>query len=232
MKILFTVLGVLLSTATSFAQVRTITASRDQLLNVRTALGIATIIQVPDAIQSAVIGDQSGFKVEYLDKAITIKPLRYAARTNLYLMTEKERFNIRLQTLSQDSADYVVYILSRNTAGPTPWKTLVKSVQVDGITVTINRIASTSSGLLLVDGSLTASRDLAIKPDNFWVFQGNEAKLIDSLFLASLDLRRNKATKFALAIPISGLQSKAPLVLELRFPKTVALKITEREWNR
>ncbi len=57
----------------------------DQIVTVKTALGLATIVQVPDVPTRLVIGNQSAFKVEYLDKAITIKPLRALVGTNLYI---------------------------------------------------------------------------------------------------------------------------------------------------
>src|SRR6185437_1616257 len=80
------------------AHVRSVYPRLDEIIVVRAAIGIATIIQVPQAIQSAIIGDQSGFKVEYLYDAVTIKPLRYGVKTNLYLVTQNHRYNLRLLT--------------------------------------------------------------------------------------------------------------------------------------
>ena len=68
----------------AFAHIHTVKMKPDQILLVKTALGIATIVETPESIQSAIIGDQSGFKIEYLDRAVTIKPLRASARSNLY----------------------------------------------------------------------------------------------------------------------------------------------------
>ncbi len=72
---------------TAKADVRHISTKKDQITKARTALGIATIIQVPDRPTSVVIGDQNSFKIEYLNKAITIKPLVANASTNLYIYT-------------------------------------------------------------------------------------------------------------------------------------------------
>ncbi len=83
-----------------FSQIRKATSKEDDISTVKTALGIATILQLPEVIQSAIIGDQSGFKIEYLDKAVTIKPLRWGAKTNLYLVTESNQIQIGLSSPS------------------------------------------------------------------------------------------------------------------------------------
>ena len=93
----------------ALARVRKVEVTQDQIVTVRTALGIATIIQVPDRPNSIVVGDQAAFKVEYLDQAITIKPLRGGAKSNLYVYTDYRRFNVQLITGADASADYVVY---------------------------------------------------------------------------------------------------------------------------
>ena len=62
------------SPAIADAHVRRVAVQPDQIVTVRTAIGIATIIQVPDSPNSVVVGDQSAFKVEYLDRAIALTP--------------------------------------------------------------------------------------------------------------------------------------------------------------
>ena len=99
----------------SFAseRVRHVAVQKDQIITVRTAIGIATIIQVPDRPNSVVVGDQNAFKVEYLDQAITIKPLHGGAKSNLYVYTDWRRYNVQLITGAESSADYVVYFDSQ-----------------------------------------------------------------------------------------------------------------------
>lgn len=53
------VFSVLVATS-GFAQIRKTQVKEDDILTVKTALGIATILQLPETIQSAIIGDQSG----------------------------------------------------------------------------------------------------------------------------------------------------------------------------
>lgn len=74
--------------ASASERVRRVPILGDQIVTVRTSIGIATIIQVPDRPNSVVVGDQDAFKVEYLDQAITIKPLSSRAKSNLYIYTD------------------------------------------------------------------------------------------------------------------------------------------------
>lgn len=91
----------------ALGKVRKVEVKTDQIVTVRTAIGIATIIQVPDRPNSIVVGDQAAFKVEYLDQAITIKPLHGGAKSNLYIYTDYRRFNVQLVTSTEAAADYV-----------------------------------------------------------------------------------------------------------------------------
>lgn len=232
MNYLFAPLLFLFLASTGFAQVRTVTLKNDQLLTVKTALGIATIIQVPDTIQSAVIGDQSGFKVEYLDKAVTIKPLRYGAKTNLYLLTDKKRFNIRLHTLHQDAADYVVYIATNEARSTPVWNKLLKVVTLEGITISVHRTATSKDGLLLIDGSLSSKRVFVIKPEQFWVLQENRSKVIDSLFLTSLEANAGSSVRFGISISLKELESRKPILLQFKGTKVLSLSIGGSEWAK
>lgn len=231
-SILFAFLS-FLAASVSFAQVKHVSLKRDQLLTVKTALGIATIIQTPDAIQSAIIGDQSGFKVEYLDNAVTVKPLRYQAKTNLYLVTGKQRFNIRLQTSAQEQADYIVYIVDREASLSLNWKALNRSITDDGITMTISRVGRTTDGLLLIEGTVSAQRDFSIKPEFFWLLQERESKLINSLFITALNGKKSTPLKFGISVSLRDLESKKALAIELRTkPKPLNLKLSEAEWTK
>jgi hypothetical protein len=49
-------------------------------------------------------------RVEYLDQAITIKPLSHGSKSNLYIYTDWKRFNVELVSGAESVADYVVYL--------------------------------------------------------------------------------------------------------------------------
>ena len=156
MKYILFFISFLICTISS-AQIRKVVYREDQILTIKTALGIATIIQLPETIQSAIIGDQSGFKIEYLDKAVTIKPLRGNAKTNLYLVTDKKRYNVRLHTKNQDGADYIVYILpdsNNEKKSQVRWVTSRKASEANGLTLTLERLGYSQGDYLLLDLSL------------------------------------------------------------------------------
>ena len=109
-----TILGMIILSSTVYLhanqKVRRVEVEKDQIVKIKTAIGIATIIQVPDRPNSVVVGDSNSFKVEYLDQAITIKPVARGARSNLYIYTDWRRFNVELITGNDATADYVVYL--------------------------------------------------------------------------------------------------------------------------
>ena len=216
----------------SFAQVRSVTLRKDELLTVKTALGIATIVQVPQAIQSAIIGDQSGFKVEYLEKAVTLKPLRSGARTNLYLVTEANRYSLRLTTIGQDGADYIVYVKDPAAKEQLSWKVFEKNSLGKELAFKIIRIGLTAQGFVLIEGRLTSKISLSIKPGEFWIFQGNSSKVISHLFVSNLNVSSKTSVTFGFAISKSDLISNRAISIEYRGSEKLAVVLPESiVWN-
>lgn len=209
------------------AHVKSVTPRQDELLLIKTALGIATIVQTPLPIQSAIIGDQSGFKVEYLDRAVTIKPLRYGAKTNLYLMTEKKRFNLRLVTLTQDQSDYVVYIKDEKANADVSWKPFEKEVFSGGARLKINRVGQSPHGYLLIEARLSSETPISVKPEDFWILQNGHSKIIDSLFISSLTITPKKPASIGISISKADLVRNRPIALQLKITKTLSIQFPE-----
>lgn len=214
----------------ALAQIRKMSAKEDDILTVKTALGIATIIQLPDTIQSAIIGDQSGFKIEYLDKAVTIKPLRWGAKTNLYLVTEKKRFNIRLLTGAQDIADYIVYV--RNPESPkssVQWKAVGKSAAQTDLKLTVDRVGISSGGFILLDVKLAnnSTQDFSLKPSDIWIKQAGSSKVINSLFISDLKITKKVPLRIGVSLARSDLTSGRPVTLEIKGSKSISISIPE-----
>lgn len=220
-------LGPLLFASAAFAQVRNQYVKSDQILTVRAALGIATIVQVPDTIQSAIIGDQSAFKVEYLNKAVTIKPLRYGAKTNLYLMTEKRRYNLRLLTLGQDAADYIVYVQTNESVPSTKWQNVNRFVEAGLLRLSFSRVGRSSEAFILLDGQMISKshENTAIKPSDIWLFQEGKSKIINGLFLSDLTLSKGKPLLIGLSLSKSDLIAKKPLTIEIRSPQKISVTL-------
>jgi hypothetical protein len=205
--------------------IRKVEAKPDGIININTALGIATIIQLPETIQSVIIGDQSGFKVEYLDRAVTIKPLRWGARTNLYLVTEKQRYNLRVLTLKQETADFIVYVESPKEDTTVSWRLFNKKMQTDTFTLEIVKIGKTKAGFILLDGKLSSNRFLTMNPEQFWIYQDKDSKVINGLYLSQLRLVPKKPIQFGISLATSDLEPNRSVTLELHLLESLSLEI-------
>jgi hypothetical protein len=216
------------------AGVRHISTKKDQIITVRTALGIATIVQVPDRPTSVVIGDQASFKVEYLDKAITIKPLIAGARTNLYVYTDWQRYNIKLVPTSKVSADYVVYIkpkVVRKKPEKIKWKKFSNYLKNEKIKLSVSKIGNTKNGLYLIDFNLTSKKKENFKPEWIWLTQNGKTIPIHRLFIDELKLRPGKEVSGLILAKRNDLNRSSPLQVEMRRKKTSYLTIKEpRKW--
>lgn len=218
----------------SKAGVRHISTKKDQIITVKTALGIATIIQVPDRPTSVVIGDQSAFKVEYLDKAITIKPLSANARTNLYIYTDWQRYNVKLIPTKKTQADYVVYLKTKSKpkkSAKIKWKKFRNHLKNDKIRLDVNKIGSAKNGLYLIDFDLKSQKREKVRPKWIWLTQSGKTIPIHKLFIDELKLRPNKSISGLILLKRSDLSTQTPIRLELRRKQISYLTIKEpRKW--
>lgn len=216
----------------AYAQIRKTINKEDQILIIKTALGIATIVQLPDVVQSAIIGDQSGFKIEYLDKAVTIKPLRWGAKTNLYLITSQRRFNLRLVTGSQDIADYIVYLKKPEPPKPkTKWRTISRSANLKNLKLTVARIGQSPGGFILIDALLSSTlpQRMTVKPESIWVKQSGNSKVVNSLFMSDSKVEKEKPLRLGISLAKSDLLAGKPLVLEVNSEQSISIQLTEAE---
>ncbi len=232
---LIAVFSAIVGSVLADTRVRHVEAEKDQIVTVKTAIGVATIIQVPDKPNSVVVGDMNGFKVEYLDTAITIKPLSAHAKSNLYIYTDYRRFNVQLVTGSESSADYVVYLLNpkAKTGGKTKdtqdkgvrWKPYVRSMKSDELTVKVNRLGEGSNGMILIDFQVKSPKEESIDPSWFWLTQRGESHPIQRLILSSLKTNPKSSITGLIEILKSDLNDEEPLRIELRRKKTSYLTI-------
>ncbi len=224
----------LFTSAQSKAGVRHISTKKDQIITVKTALGIATIVQVPDRPTSVVIGDQASFKVEYLDKAITIKPLMAGARTNLYVYTDWQRYNIKLVPTAKTSADYVVYIkpkVVKKKPQKINWRKFSNYLRNDNIKLSISKIGNSKNGLYLIDFNLTSKKKEKFKPEWIWLTQNGKTIPIHRLFIDELKLKPGKKTPGLILAKRNDLNRSSPIRVELRRDKTSYLTIKEpKKW--
>jgi type IV secretory pathway VirB9-like protein len=188
----------------------------DHILTVKTALGIATIIETPEAIQSAVIGDQSAFKVEYLNRAVTIKPLRPFAKTNLYLQTAARRYDLRLVTAKQNAADYIVYLKTGAEKKNIIWRKYLKSASRKDLTLQCLRVGHLPEGHILLDLRLRSKTTKTILPESIWIRQERVSKMINTLFLSHTKVSKKQSLMLGISLRTSDLVSGLPIQIELK----------------
>ena len=211
-------------------RVRRVPVNGDQIVTVRTAMGIATIIQVPDRPNSVVVGDQDAFKVEYLDQAITIKPLSGGAKSNLYVYTDWKRYNVQLISGAEAIADYVVYLenpkentkeISIKTNGTNIiWTAFRKYLKNGNLKLEISRLGKAKDGILLIEFLVKGTSKEEIKPESIWLTQNGQTRPIQSLFLSALEVLPSCPVNGVIQLQQDDFDSSIPIQLELRKKKT------------
>jgi hypothetical protein len=235
-KLIVLILTLTLITITAIAntKVRRVIVIGDQVVTVRTALGIATIIQVPDRPNSVVVGDQDAFKVEYLDQAVTIKPLQAKSKTNIYIYTDWKRYNVELVSGPEAMSDYVVYLENTKEKDPTTtspttdstnWIEYKNSLKNDDISLETKRLAKLKNGLLLIEFTVHSDKKQIFKPEWIWLTQGGKTRSIHNLMLSSLELNPNQQVEGVLQVLGSDIESKNAFKIEIRRKKISYLKI-------
>lgn len=234
-SILFTFALLVLSSAS--ARIRRIEVKDDQITSVRTAIGIATIIQAPDRPNSVVVGDQDSFKVEYLDQAITIKPLHAGAKTNLYVYTDWRRYNIQLITGSESKADYVVYL--ENPKPPTEkkeaalWKPFQKNFKNDDLTIETTKLGILRENLVVVEFKIRSAKKVNFDPAVIWLTQNGKTKVIHNLFVSDLSISSKNPITGILQILTTDINVTEPLRIEMRRQKQSFLTLPKVEsWRK
>jgi hypothetical protein len=71
--------------------------------------GYSTLIKFDTHPEPGLIGDQDGFKVEYMKNLVAIKPLVSKGKTNLFIFTKDGQFNFQL-IASKGRHDNIVYV--------------------------------------------------------------------------------------------------------------------------
>jgi sulfate adenylyltransferase subunit 1 (EFTu-like GTPase family) len=176
------------------------------------------------------VGDQAAFKVEYLDEAITIKPLRAGAKSNLYVYTDFRRFNVQLVTGAETSADYVVYLENpkeKKVSSSLHWTWVHRSATNDGIKFTITREAGTSDGVLVVEFDLSCEKRGKVEPAWIWLTQDGATKPIQNLYLSNLECSPGNSVSGSFQILKSDINENTPLRFELRRKKTSTVTISK-----
>jgi hypothetical protein len=224
------VLAIPLAANAATTRVRRVSLATDEIATVRTALGIATIIQVPDRPNSVVVGDLEAFKVEYLDQAITIKPLHRGVKSNLYVYTDYRRFNVQLVSSGEESADYVVYLenpkpKNSDTKSALVWTSFRGQLKSDSLTLEMKRLGRAKNGVLIAEFQMRGTKREGIKPEWIWVKQEGVTRPIQNLFLSGLEIKPGDSIQGVLQIQRTDVDIAKPIRIEFRRRKTSFLTI-------
>lgn len=182
--------------------IRTVEIGSEKIDTVRTAIGYSTIIEFPEKPLSAVLGDQDAFKLEYIGKSITVKPLIPHAKSNLFIFTDHDRFNCTLQTVSPAEVDYLVRMVYSTPLAATAQneskqqqKRVPKRVDRSQVRNGFGLHVLNYTKILDVEGVSRAyeikfeifskKRSYNFSGQSFGLKQGSEFLSIESLFLSS-----------------------------------------------
>lgn len=216
------------SSAFALSKSRRITTSNDEVSEVKTALGIATKVILPENPNSPpIIGDMGAFRVESIDKGYAIKPLRYGAKTNLFINTDSRSYSVKLSVANQDMADYIVYLSSKdiNIKNQIVWRDFKRKIKSENISIETKRIGKSKDGFVILEFLLTSKMKNFIEPEWFWLKQGNESKTIHSLILSSREIDSDKSVVAALTLDPRDLSSELSAILEIRYRQGANLEI-------
>lgn len=216
------------SSAFALSNSRRITTSNDEVSEVKTALGIATKVILPENPNSPpIIGDMGAFRVESIDKGYAIKPLRYGAKTNLFINTDSRSYSVKLSVANQDMADYIVYLSSKdiNIKNQIVWRDFKRKIKSENISIETKRIGKSKDGFVILEFLLTSKMKNFIEPEWFWLKQGNESKTIHSLILSSREIDSDKSVVAALTLDPRDLSSELSAILEIRYRQGANLEI-------
>lgn len=216
---LFRFLAIVLLSVNALAQIKQTKADNNDITLIKTSIGIATIIELSEPIQAAIIGDQSSFKIEALDKAVTIKPLYSHAKSNLFLITAKRRYSFKLQAMSVDQADYIVRVKDENESGQSriKWVNVLTSQKSESFYLKDIKVTSSKEGYFILQGKIyppSGKGVYKLKSEDFWVKQNKSSVEIQTLYLSGEALDKTPV-KFALAVFKSDLKSQG-LSLEIK----------------
>lgn len=192
--------------------------------------GFSTLIKFDSHPQPGLIGDQDGFKVEYLKNMVAIKPLVSRGKTNLFLFTKEGQFNFQLLA-GVGRHDNIVYAQLRTSPLPTVkvakpvlvddllTRKIERSVSLGNVKLTLLTAAtpiSRSTLVLKFEVSVPTSDDIMVGRENLFVFQGKKSVPLDNLFVESGKNKDRKFLSVLLLLRMDQMDAKTPLRLELK----------------
>jgi hypothetical protein len=189
---------------------------------VNTAVGYSTVIQLNSKPLNVVLGDQSSFRVEYINDSVTIKPVRSAAKSNLFIFTENDRFSLTVRSGPSSLVDYIVH-LRRIFEDPKQAKVIKMGVKVKGVTLTLIRSVYSAPNVYL-DFVLESSQPKTIRPEDLRILFGKSVVPIRTLYLEHIHLKPSQPVQGA--VSYVSAQNRVPTMIWLGFNQEKPLKFS------
>ena len=213
------------------APTRTVYLNDSDLASIAVEVGFSTLLKFDSHPEPGLIGDQDGFKVEYLKNIVAIKPLVTRGQTNLFVFTKDGQFGFRLMA-SRGRHDNVVFVKptkNRGPVGPTTMKTTVeiddlltrkmgKKSRVGDFELTLESVATPHSRSTIILKAVVnqsmktkGSKPESVSIDNIAVLQGTKTIKIENAFFEKQIQKEGFRTNILILIRASDLNRKAQL---------------------
>lgn len=210
---------------------RIVRLSESDLETVYVEPGFSTLIKFDSHPQPGLIGDQDGFKVEYLKNMVAIKPLVSRGKTNLFLFTKEGQFNFQILAGAgrHDNIVYAQVRTSPEAAAPKVAKPILmddlltrkigRTVSLGNVKLTLLTIStpiSRSTLVLKFEASAPVKEEINVGRESLFVFQGKKAIPIDNLFVESGSSKNRRLWSVLLLLRMDQIDAKNSLRLELK----------------
>jgi hypothetical protein len=217
---------------------RTVYLSEGEMVPIYVEPGYSTLLKFSSHPEPGLIGDQDGFKVEYMKSIVAIKPLLPRGQTNLFVFTKDGQFGFQL-VAKRGQHDNVVYVEPRRgpgPSGPTTTKTVVlvdelftkrinKTTKVGSLALTLESVAMPTSRSTLVlrlniqETLIGSTKPSVIDPKFFGVVQGANAITVENIFLElKYQTVRTALMSGLILVRASDLKKNEPVKLVLNMP--------------
>ena len=203
---------------------RTVYLNDSDLAQISVEVGFSTLLKFDSHPEPGLIGDQDGFKVEYLKNIVAIKPLISRGQTNLFVFTKDGQFGFRLLA-GRGRHDNVVFVKpakNRGPLGPTQTKTTVEiddllsrkigqNSKVGDFELSLESVATPQSRSTVILKGVVRQKVKGSKPENltldhFSITQGTRAIKIENAFFEQQISKDEIRTRCLILIRASDLK--------------------------
>lgn len=203
--------------------IKTLTLNDSEVAQVRVALGYSTLLQFDTRPTQAIVGDQDSFKVEYVGNSIAIKPLMAGVSTNLFVVTDYDKFNFRITAGRGYEPDYILRIKKKRTepqsySSSLTTKILGASKSVSGITLKLLSVAMTRTNTALTYSFQLSSKDkqMSFQPGDFEILQNGRTLPIENIYLERLALAKGQRLYGMILVRAENLDRKIRTAIKFR----------------